>query len=44
MYEIIVEIKGEEYSYGEFNNKRMAESFLEDLYETSQIDSDAEAC
>ena len=43
MYEIIVEIKGEEYSYGEFNSKRMAESFLEDLYETSQIDSDVEA-
>ncbi|MGL4865123.1 MAG: hypothetical protein ACRCZO_07720 [Cetobacterium sp.] len=43
MYEIIVEINGEEYSYGEFNSKRRAESFLEDLYETRQIESDVEA-
>ena len=43
MYEIIVEINGEEYSYGEFNSKRRTESFLEDLYETKEIDSDVEA-
>ena len=43
MYEIIVEINGEEYSYGEFNSKRRAESFLEDLYETKEIASDIEA-
>ncbi|MGL5935234.1 MAG: hypothetical protein ACRCZI_06385 [Cetobacterium sp.] len=43
MYEIIVERNGEEYSYGEFNSKRRAESFLEDLYETKQIEDDAEA-
>lgn len=43
MYEIIVEINGEEYSYGEFNSKRRAESFLEDLYETKEIASDVEA-
>lgn len=43
MFEIIVEINGEEYSFGEFNSKKRAESFLEDLYETKQIVSDAEA-
>lgn len=43
MYEIIVEINGEEYSYGEFNSKRRAESFLEDLYETKEIASAVEA-
>ena len=43
MYEIIVEINGEEYSFGEFNSKRRAETFLEDLYETKEIDGDAEA-
>lgn len=43
MYEIIVELNGTKYSFGEFNNKKRAESFLEDLYETKQIASDAEA-
>jgi len=43
MYEIIVEINGEEYSFGEFNSKRRAETFLEDLYETKEIDGDAKA-
>lgn len=43
MYEIIVEINGAEYSFGGFNSKKRAESFLEDLYETKQIASDAEA-
>ena len=43
MFEIIVEINGEEYSFGEFNSKKRAESFLEDLYETKQIASDVEA-
>ena len=43
MYEVVVEINGEEYSFGEFNSKRRAESFLENLYETKEIDSDVEA-
>lgn len=43
MYEIIVTIKGEGYSFGEFNSKKRAESFLENLYETKEIASDAEA-
>ncbi|MGL4652469.1 hypothetical protein [Cetobacterium sp.] len=43
MYEVIVEVNGEEYSFGEFYSKRRAENFLEDLYETKQIESDAEA-
>ena len=43
MFEIIAEINGEEYSFGEFNSKKRAESFLENLYETKEIASDAEA-
>lgn len=43
MYEIIVMMDGEEYSYGEFNSKKRAESYLEDLYETKEINSDVEA-
>lgn len=43
MYEVIVEINGEEYTCGEFNSKKRAESFLENLYETKEIDSDVEA-
>lgn len=43
MYEVIVMMDGEEYSYGEFNSKKRAESYLEDLYETKQIDSCIEA-
>ena len=43
MYEIIVEINGEEYSFGEFNSKKRAESFLENLYETKEIGGDVEA-
>ena len=43
MYDIIVAIKGEEYSFGEFNSKKRAESFLENLYETKEIASDAAA-
>ncbi|MGL5596024.1 MAG: hypothetical protein ACRDDH_18985 [Cetobacterium sp.] len=42
MYEIIVEINGAEYSFGEFNSKKRAESFLENLYETKEIASDVE--
>lgn len=43
MYEIVVEINGAEYSFGEFNSKKRAESFLENLYETKEIASDVEA-
>ncbi|MGL5280081.1 MAG: hypothetical protein ACRC8M_13610 [Cetobacterium sp.] len=43
MYEIIVMLDGEEYSYGEFKSKNRAESYLEDLYETKEIESDIEA-
>ena len=43
MYEIVVKIDGEEYSYGEFKSKRKAEMILEDLYETKEIESHVEA-
>ena len=43
MYEIIVMMNEEEYSYGEFNSKKRAESYLEDLYDTKEIASDVEA-
>ena len=43
MYEIVVKIVNEEYSYGEFNSKTRAEKVLEDLYETKSIDSECEA-
>lgn len=36
-------MNGEEYSYGKFNSKKRAESYLEDLYETKEINSDVEA-
>lgn len=43
MCELIVLIDGEEFSYGEFYNQKSAERFLDNLYETKEIDSDIEA-